>query len=190
MSGLSKLFGGVASKVQTTLVTPPSGARAMQPKSDGWWDVDSSGNQNLQHMSRRVVKTLATSRSSNITVSNDPDLTLTLEVARWRIKGMLWVYSTSATPGFKMDLGATAWTIADGPFLFIQGGSSPVMGGAGANISIPVANVQNGTAIMFEGILNNTGAGNVLAVRWAQSVSNLAPTQVMAGSWMEATKLP
>lgn len=139
-----------------------------------------------------AVKAAPTSRASTTSITNDPNLTLTLTTGTYVITGWL------------NDLGGTSSGGLAGAFAY-SGTSSNAewsmagIGGGITNVTLTAISVspspvemqsaQSGTASMsINGFVQATSPG-VLSFQWAQNSSAVGASLVGPGSWLEATLL-
>jgi len=136
-------------------------------------------------------KTSDTSRSSTVTLTADPDLTLAvLANTTYEVEALLLPNSASATPGFGLGqtvpagasgrFGASSWTEVSG-----SGGDSFDQAGS-TGLTIAAATT---TWVLYKGVLVVGGTAGSFTITWAQAVSNATATVLKAGSYLKLTKI-
>lgn len=142
-------------------------------------------------------KTATTSRTSTTTVSNDPHLSVTLEVGTYAFQMWLPFWGTTSTnQGLRLQfsgtatLGSPVYATYDGSIMGSQVGSSLASLLISNNISNISASADgsNGDALHFTGVIT-CSSGGTFALQWAQQVSSSNATNVGAGAWMTALKV-
>jgi hypothetical protein len=149
-----------------------------------------------------IVKTVATSRASTTTVTDDPDLTATLDANATYLVEMI-VHAVSAATG--TPLIKTQWTVPSGA----TGNRTSFGPGSSAtetdsnNISVHAGvhgfttaltygrrstSDSNQIAIIETAIVTTTSSGT-LALQWAQAASSSTASQVSAGSCMRVKRV-
>lgn len=149
-----------------------------------------------------VHKTATTSRASNTTNANDPDLQMTLPViGLWYVKTLVWVYgSTTGVMGFNCNLNYNGSLSGTASFaaLFASNTGAPTNAAcpqiqttqsasvAAWNLSGSVSTSATApTLMMFEAAVYTSTVG-VLGFAWSQSSTNTNALNVIAGSLMRA----
>lgn len=144
-----------------------------------------------------VEKAGSTSRASNTTVSDDPDLTFAVVAGIYRVE-MHLLFSGQTSAGFK-----TVWTVPSGTTgnKRVQGpGSSASDSGAdniavrhgvhGYATAVSYSNVRGGTQVhaIERARMTVTNSGNV-TLQWAQMSSSATATVLGADSYIEYRRI-
>lgn len=143
-----------------------------------------------------VVKPANTSRASNTTLADDPDLTLPLAATGSYLWEAFIAYSVNVAAGgadikatFTVPVGATLVASQFGTATTTTPTSYDVTVGPG---SWPRAMAGNGTvgmAFQPKGSITMGGNAGAVTLQWAQNTSNATPLLVLAGSWMKLTRV-
>jgi len=144
-------------------------------------------------------KAATTSRASNITPSNDPDLTIALAAAgTYQFEGLLFIgNTTTGTQGFAFNVNysgtfSSGQMEADG---VINGAAASPLEGSVASGVAPktftyaqtvTGNVQD--YLNIRGYVVATGAGT-LAVSWSQNTTSANNTNMVLGSYFKVTQV-
>jgi len=139
-----------------------------------------------------------TSRASTITMTADPDLTVSLGVGTYKVDCWLLVQAANATPDIRVGL---AWSgavndirgfVATGPDTSATGTGITLTGSFQATPNALIFGARSSTltayVIHFTGVFTANGSGT-LAVHWAQNVSDSGNTIMLEQSRMEVTKV-
>lgn len=144
-----------------------------------------------------AYKTGNTARTSTITVSDDPHLTLALGVGVYAFQ--LWLpfwASTTTGQGIRLQF-AYSGTVA-GPSYYTYDGA--VLGSQVGSQIVPLTTLytasdittssdgSGGDALFFTGVINSTIAGT-LSLKWAQESSSINATTIGSGAWLTCTKI-
>lgn len=146
-----------------------------------------------------IVKTVATSRTSTTTVTDDPDLTTTLDANATYLVEIFAHVVSATTPEFK-----TQWTVPSGAT-----GNRTAFGPGSSATDTDVDNVSvhagvhafttavaygnrtstsNQISVIETAIVTTTSSGTC-ALQWAQATSNATASQVAAGSSMRVKRV-
>jgi hypothetical protein len=146
-----------------------------------------------------AFKSSDTSRASTISLTNDPELQVSLGIGTWAIHVHVYYWATTnGAGGFASGL-TFSGTRTNGTYWneFGQGTGAAVLGIQAADLTIGVNNSSgivigtssNGAStIRLTGNITVTAAG-VLAFRWAQSFSNANAANVGIGSFISCTRM-
>jgi len=148
-------------------------------------------------------KAAPTDRASTTTLTNDPDLTMTLD------PGSTYLIEFHLFVGGATGLIKTAWTVpadatglkgVQGPASTVAGDTSPQS--AADNITMRSGSHGFATTIVYgrrnvytnlvyaqETGVVSTVTGGTCALSWAQNTSNATPARVGLGSWCRATRI-
>lgn len=135
-------------------------------------------------------KTIATTRASNTTVANDPDLQITLPAGgTYEIDGWLNDTGGSSTGGLKGQI-AFSGSLTTGSWGMVGAGTAVTNVPLTAiNTTAELQSAQTGVGTMpLKGALQCT-TGGVLSFSWAQNSTNSTASQVSAGSYLKAKRL-
>lgn len=134
-------------------------------------------------------KASSTSRTSTITRSDDPDLSLNLVVGTYEYEAHLEFANDSDVPGVNTRFGGTvtATTNADIQFVIDANNSAVLEANGGTTYDAAVATVDD-FLITSSGTIVVT-AGGTFTVSWAQNTSSVAATTLKAGSWLRARRV-
>jgi hypothetical protein len=142
--------------------------------------------------------TSSTSRASTTTLANDPYLTLPVVANATYIYEAYVAYSNALGAG-SADIKAT-WSAPTGATLVgtmygTSGANSSsyttydvTENGAGTTRSMP-GNTSQPMSFQPRGSLTTGSTAGNLVLQWAQNTSSTTPTIVIAGSWMQATRV-
>ena len=151
-----------------------------------------------------VYKTANTDRASTTTLTDDPELTVTLAAGAVYIIEFYLHYAAINAAQFK-----TAWTVPSGATgarsvrglasTVSDSSSAPTGGGAGSLRSgihnyttvINYGTRDSGTnqVLAREETLITTSSAGTCAIQWAQVTSNATATRMAAGSWVRALRI-
>lgn len=140
-----------------------------------------------------VRKTATTSRASTTTATDDPHLTVSLASGVvYQVQGYLLVDSTSATPDFKFQFTRPTNTNSFVTYDTIEQAVGVIAASAnngtyGSIFTVPLT-VNNDHAIQLNGIFESTASGT-FAISWAQNTSDVAATNLLAGSWIRLSRV-
>jgi hypothetical protein len=140
-----------------------------------------------------VSKPANTSRTSNVTLANDPDLVLPVAAgATYQFNGML-DYEADVTGDLRFTLvapaastllfGFSGFTGADNATFNggnASGGTGLIIGGGGAGVA---------RSVFISGVLITTSTAGNLTLQWAQSVSSGTATIMHANSYLTARRV-
>lgn len=159
------------------------------------------GGSQVALVTHALIKASTTSRTNTAALAADPDLTFTPTAsADYKIDFCLYYNgNATGTQGIKVAFNRTS---AGSNFFMWQGGHNVV--GTGSSFALSTAGNPGGTNSQFTqatisvassrdytcgtGILNaSSGVG--YAVEWAQASANANATNMIAGSYMRATRL-
>lgn len=138
-----------------------------------------------------AVKTASTTRSSTVTITADPHLSVTVPSAGWyQIELMVYFQcTTTGTQGIKFQFGGTATHSATGDrgqvYQMLNGAASVEASGRSTLSFYHIATVVTSGAdyLHYVGAAQFTGAGTFL-LNWAQEVSNANATSMLDGSYL------
>lgn len=145
-----------------------------------------------------AVKAGDTPRSSNITLTADPDLTVTIPAtsATYELTAHLFATSAANAAGdiqydWTYPTGATLTWGAAGPHNTLASGSQAdgewtavMLDGSSPSGAIPYGASQAGAGTLVIGRLVVGSTGGNLTLRWAQQSSNASATVLKAGSYI------
>lgn len=150
-----------------------------------------------------VWKTADETRASDATLTNDDELSVTLEAGRIYLISIVALFTSGATPDFKCALeftgdttdftGIVDWQGADSLINVIASGAetNAFTGSTGA-FSTQVVPGNNAAStyggVRYTGLLRVGASGGDLHFKWAQNVAGAAATTVVAGSYILAER--
>ena len=143
----------------------------------------------IVHPWRTIFKPATTTRSSTITVADDPHLRTNLKANKtYVVRGRL-IISSGATADFKWGIKAPANLVAYGTSSYIASDAATTVvpllaGGLPTNRTVLMSG-SNFAILQFEVLILITSADGELAVQWAQNTSNAESTMVACGSYIE-----
>src|SRR6266851_6339912 len=148
-------------------------------------DVLAAADVNEYLVNTRVaVKGADTTRSSNTTLSNDPDLSVAIDASKtYWLEAMIGIQSPVAA-GFRFQFTAPAGIAFTGIYqaALAAATSSVVFDGSGNLITSIFSIGTDGAGIedvlMFRGVLVVAGTGGNLTFQWSQTTSNATSTIV------------
>lgn len=137
-----------------------------------------------------AIKGGDTSRASNTTLTNDPDLSVAVDANKSYWAEVLIQY-VSGTQNFKTAFTVPASATFLGSVTFVPiGGVSPALivnpldAGQLITAALHIGGVGVDSSVRFSGVLVTAGSGGNFTFQWAQDTSNVANTIVRAGSSM------
>jgi hypothetical protein len=144
----------------------------------GWTPLSCAGDQ---------------SKTSDTTLANDSVLSFTMAAStKYRIRGILWFESASATPDVKLRHTGPASPDQVGIYMVVPNASSGLESSTNRidNAYSAADILLNLTAnlaqpVLFHGFIHNGSNPGTFAWQWAQNVSDASPTIRRAGSIME-----
>ncbi|GAB3656430.1 hypothetical protein [Glycomyces tarimensis] len=143
-----------------------------------------------------VIKPSSTDRSSTVTPTNDPDLSLSLDPGLWEIEIGIYYSSATAAAGIR-----TIWTTpADASLVSLRACSGPgsvstdrlstqarLIGQvASGEVTYGHGNGLGNAAGATESALVRIVTAGSVALAWAQRTSDVGATRLHAGAWMRA----
>lgn len=137
-----------------------------------------------------AMKAADTSRASNATFSDDPDLILPVEANSVYSLEMQGKFTSSAGGLLNTRFVFPSGTIENPYLLYFPGGTPTyILLGAGASPSATVTGFPGGTSVFsIFGSLVTAGTAGSLSFQWAQGSSNATPSIIHKGTWMRLTK--
>lgn len=143
----------------------------------------------------RISKTADTSRSSNTTLTADPDLQFSM-AANWSGVIEIWALYDPGTTGigsadFKWDLNGPAGANYITAYIVqnAAGNSAPATVGPDTAYNqthtLGTGGSQLGGLVHVNVYVNNGGTAGTFSFRWAQNTSNGTATKVLKGSYLE-----
>jgi hypothetical protein len=145
-----------------------------------------------------AYKAATTSRSSTITVSDDPDLAITLTAGTYAFQMWLPFWATGVSvPGIRLQLAYTGTlnTTISG-FTYDGAVNGSQVGAQRAVLTTlyaptDISTSADGTgadALTYSGTISAT-TGGVFSLKWAQESTSINATNLGAGAWLMVTKL-
>lgn len=144
-------------------------------------------------------KAVTTARSSNTTITIDPDLQLTLSGGSWQFETLLLFNgTTTGTQGIAFNLRAGGSGPANvNPNTIVQGnvnGSATAISSSGWVVGVApgwayaTISTSGNDAVMLSGTLIGATAGTY-GIGWCQNTTSVNATNLLAGSWMRMVRM-
>lgn len=146
-----------------------------------------------------AVKATTTSRTSDISLTADPELVATCNVGNYMVEGQLiFDCASSGAQGMQFALvhSAAAATLRYQLDGVVDGVATTTLGVVGSAVAtqgttvqfVTISTISNGNAIHFRGTALVVADGT-LGVRWGQRSSNAVSTNLKAGSFLKLTRV-
>jgi hypothetical protein len=156
--------------------------------------ADIAGQETLTW--RMAIKLAGTTRNTNTTVADDPDLTFPVYPGEaYRFRGLVW-YTTTAAGDFKYTLSGPASpagviiersVVLPAATAYSGIGITTAFGGAGLAATGTSAGIGR---VRFEGAVTVGATAGAVTFQWAQNTSDAGPTTVLRGSYLEWARVP
>lgn len=193
-------------RVQGSLFMDEQAAAAADVAGDGqFWVRDDApnvpmfandvGDEFVLGQTVSVYKTVNTVRSSTVTKTVDPDLALSLTPGLWLINwDITWGETGGASQGLRFDWRATGGTSVNFSYegVWGPGNATPTAAEIFVGVSSGNNNLIAGDTTqrrMFGTIRLEVTATTSVELFWAQVISDVNATDILAGSLMHATKI-
>jgi hypothetical protein len=138
---------------------------------------------------KAIRKPANTARTSNTTLTSDPDLQFSVAANTTYAISCTIFYDTQATPDFKYATTGPTATLARAAHSYLAPGSTTytnAMSTATAGIASTAITAGTGSGVVtFDITLQNGATAGTWAFQWAQNTSNAAATTVLGGSSCE-----
>lgn len=142
-----------------------------------------------------ALKNEDTTVNNSTDVIDDPELTLPVEANSVYILDAYLLIDGSSTADIKASLSAPSGTsyriTLDGPASTVSNGSGSIARTTTTGSSLGLGAMGAGSAVAAtpRGTIRTGSTAGSVAIRWAQTVAEVADTKLRADSWMRLTKI-